>query len=107
MPDIIQQLKSAYISNPAEALSLMPEVIQQYDEGLINVLPCKVGDDVFTTRWNIKHSQYEVYAGKAKTVRYNAADGSVMISDGEFFRVFGESAFLTREAAEKALERET
>lgn len=67
------------------------------------VLPCKVGDEIFSFRWNAKIEEYEVYAGEIKNVRYDSADGSVMVSDGERFRVWGKHAFSTREEAEKAL----
>jgi len=46
MPDIIQRLKDAYAENPAKALELLPELFKQYDDGLIPVLPCKVGDSI-------------------------------------------------------------
>ena len=39
MPDIIQRLKDAYIANPASALNMLPELLKQYDDGLIIVLP--------------------------------------------------------------------
>lgn len=104
MPDIIQRLKDAYIENPAKALNLLPELFQQYDEGLIKVLPCKVGDKV-----------------TAKVLRpYNGHELSIQgeVTDIELvFRVqydsyrhvdflasdYGKTVF-PREAAEKALE---
>lgn len=74
-------------------------------EGRLVVLPCKVGDTIFTICWNIKNQKYEVCTGKVKNVRCDAADGSVMVSDGEHFRIWGKTVFLTREAAEKALDK--
>jgi len=47
MPNIIQQLRDTYSENPAKALEMLPELFQQYDEGLIPVLPCKVGDPIY------------------------------------------------------------
>ena len=72
-------------------------------DGLCVVLPCKVGDEIFSRRWSIKNERYEVQAGEAKAVRYDAEDGVVMVSDGEMFGMLGRDVFLTREAAEAAL----
>jgi len=66
-------------------------------------LPCKVGDEIFSFRWSINKQKHEVCAGKAKNVRYDSADSSVMVSDGELYRVWGKTVFLTREEAESAL----
>ncbi len=82
------------------------ELAKAKTEGRLVELPCKVGDTVFTFCWNIKNQKYEVCTGKVKNVRYDAADGSVMVSDGERFRFLGKTVFLTHEAAEKALEEQ-
>ncbi len=55
MPDIIQQIRDAYSENPAAALKLIPELIKQYENGLIVVLPCNAGDTVYT----IKESYFD------------------------------------------------
>lgn len=73
------------------------------EQGRLPVLPCKVGDTIFSFRWNAKIEEYEVYGSVIKNVRYDSADGSVMVSDGERFHVWGKRAFSTREEAEKAL----
>lgn len=73
------------------------------DENLCVVLPCKVGDNIFSFNWSIENQTYEVCAGKAKNVRYDAIDGSVMVSDGERYCVWGKTVFLTRVEAEAAL----
>lgn len=72
-------------------------------DGRLVVLPCKVGDVIFSHRWNIKNQKYEVHTGEVKNVRYDAADGSVSVSDGERYYYWGKTVFLTREAAEKAI----
>ncbi len=105
MPDILQTIRDTYAENPAAALNLLPTLFKQYDEGLIKVLPCKVGDKV-----------------TAKVLRpYNGHELSIQgeVTDIELvFRVqydsyrhvdflasdYGKTVF-PREAAEKALER--
>lgn len=72
-------------------------------EGQLVVLPCKVGDTVFFTRWSFKNGKREIHTGIVRNVRYDSCDGTVSISDGEKYCIFGKTVFLTREAAEKAL----
>ncbi|MGX8701532.1 hypothetical protein [Caproiciproducens sp.] len=93
MPDIIQTLRATYTENPAAALYLLPELFQQYGEGLIKVLPCKVGDTVYTT----------YISGSGLTREIVSLHFSIrMLND------IGKTVFLTRPEAEKALkERET
>ena len=74
-------------------------------EGRLVVLPCKVGDEIYSFKWSIKNNQYEVHTGKVKSVRYEAYDGTVTVSDGERYCVWGKTVFLTREEAEQAKER--
>jgi hypothetical protein len=49
MPDIIQQIREKLQSGEnAEVLhTLLPELFQQYDDGLIPVLPCGIGATVY------------------------------------------------------------
>jgi len=112
MPDIIQRLKDAYIQNPASALALLPELFKQYDEGLIKVLPCKVGTTVFKICSLVNGN---IIIVKGKIIDYSISNS---ISGEEFyfseesrfhdiwceFGCFGKTVFLTRGAAEKALE---
>jgi len=105
MPDIIQHLKDAYIANPASALNMLPELIRQYDEGLIKVLPCNVGDDLY---W-IDQTGVESFSVKCEK---NGAYGIVIRAngiyienrDGSVDKLNTTYAYVTREAAEKALE---
>ena len=54
MPDIIQFLRTALSEqDAAKVLRIANDVVQQYDEGLIKVLPCKVGDTVYHHWLNI------------------------------------------------------
>lgn len=103
MPDIIETLRDTYALNPAAALNMLPELFKQYDEGLIKVLPCKAGDTV-----------YKIIAGK---IHQRTVKGFIQIYNGEWFatlnrgnsvsfKSFGETVFLTREEAEKALNPE-
>lgn len=85
-------------------LAELQELAKAKADGRLVDLPCKVGDEIFSFRWNVKNEKYEVHTGKVKNVRYDSSDGIVMVSDGEMYRVFGKKVFLTREAAEKALQ---
>ena len=92
MPDIIQRLKSAYISNPAEALNMLPELFQRYDEGLIKVLPC--------------NTVYEIHEDQdcgSLDLFYWISSRPIELKD---IPLIGKTVFLTREAAKKALESE-
>lgn len=80
MPDIIQHLKDAYISNPAEALSLLPEVIQAVEEG------------------KIAESSGTVYEVERVYCRICQKDHCRIIE-----KQVGKDIYFTREAAEKAL----
>ena len=89
MPDLIQQIRDTYSTDKAAALNMLPELFQQYDEGLIKVLPCKVGDTIY---------------------RVNQIFGEYSISEEKFYDnnirfnwFFGKTVFLTREAAEATL----
>ena len=85
-----------------------PRLIADYliENGVV-VLPCKVGDTVFSREWSYKNERYEIRSGQANSVRYEASDGYVMVSDGIQYGIYGKTVFLTREEAEKALkERE-
>ena len=103
MPDIIQRIKDAYIANPASALALLSELFKQYDEGLIKVLPCKVGDKLY----RIFNGEIEEY--RVQNVLYESLFSRFKVFTIPYMCIywkdsFGKTVFLTREAAEKALE---
>lgn len=79
------------------------ELAKAEAEGRLVVLPCKVGDTVFFTRWSFKTVKHEIFTGVVKNVRYDSYDKTVSISNGEKYGYLGKTVFLTREAAEKAL----
>lgn len=81
----------------------LQEIADAERDGRLVVLPCKVGDTIFSHCWNIKNQKYDVCTGRVKDVRYDAADGCVMVTDGERYRVLGKTVFLTRAEAEAAL----
>jgi len=39
MPNLLQTLRDTYSVNPAAARNMLPELFQQYEDGLIKVLP--------------------------------------------------------------------
>lgn len=91
MSDIIKRLKDAYSENPAKALELLPELFKTADEGKIVVLPCGVGDTIYTT----------YISGSGLTREIVSLHFSIgMLND------IGKTVFLTNEAAEKALEEQ-
>jgi hypothetical protein len=112
MPDIIQRLRDTYAENPAAVFDKLQELFQQYDEGLIKMLPCKVGDTVYFD--DAKH--YQAPEDIEPRIREVEVDDITIANpywklnggDEEFLPDdFGKTVFLTREAAEKALERGT
>lgn len=91
------------VEEAMQALHRTAEYDKAQSERRLVVLPCEVGDDIFTKSWSIKNQKYEVFAGKVKNVRYDAIDGSVMVSDGEYYNEWGKDAFPSRQEAEAAL----
>lgn len=85
------------------AVEELAALVKARDEGRVVVLPCKVGDTMYSLVWNIKTEQYDVSSGEIKNVRYDSKDGIIMVSDGEYIRVLGNTVFLTRAGAEAAL----
>lgn len=93
------------------------------EQGLIVRLPCKVGDTVWVVTSPINVFGYDEYDGDAEYEVYESFLSSVSYyASGEQFRIyakvtnsfiaayfrecdFGESIFLTREDAEKKLEK--
>jgi len=73
------------------------------EQGRLVVLPYKVGDTVYSHLWDVKSEKYLVCIGEIKNVRYDSVDGSVTVSDGEYYRYLGRRCFLTRAEAEAAL----
>ncbi|SBV94176.1 hypothetical protein KL86CLO1_10478 [uncultured Eubacteriales bacterium] len=87
----------------SELTVALRNVVKAQQDGRLVVLPCKVGDEIFSFRWSIKNEKHEVTAGKVKNVRYDTADGIVTVSDGERYCIWGKTVFLTRSEAEAAL----
>lgn len=90
---------------------------QAEKEGRLMVLPCKVGDTVYTnidmSGWYMR-SKKRLYSAKVVFIGLNADDGmgggliNVKYDKGDYmnhfcFSDFGKTVFLTREEAEKAL----
>ena len=109
MSDIIQRLKDAYSENPAKALELLPELFKQYNNGLISVLPCKVGDTVYTV--TVVNDAIYTYTEKICKITFEEENILFWNSDKEenIFtyignnKSFGRILFATKEAAETAL----
>lgn len=105
MPNIIQQLKDANAEqNTAKILNLLPELFRAVDDGLIKVLPCKVGDTVFllccSKIYECEILEFTAYKHVITAKLYIRSDGRSTYSS---IIDFGKTVFLTREAAEKAL----
>lgn len=80
-------------------------------EGRLLVLPCKVGDTVYTIidgkiyEGEVYHISYSDYYGKVTSAVRTKID-FLTASIGAAFEDFGKTAFLTREEAEATLEQE-
>jgi hypothetical protein len=107
MPDILQTLRDTYAENPAAALNMLPDLFQAVDEGLIKVMPCKVGDKVY---W-VSHFGNGINQGAVLSIKISelGIDLEILNLNGaSIVKREYEKVFLTRAEAEKALkERET
>jgi hypothetical protein len=108
MNNIIEQLKDLYVTDKAACLNMLPKLFKKYDEGLIPVLPCKVGDKIYTTKCG-DISEVKVrtfFIGNPSYNRGETSQSIEMVRTTKFdipFENFGKTVFLTREEAEKAL----
>lgn len=117
--DIIQAIRAAYTENPAKALNMLPELFQQYDEGLIKVLPCKVGTTVYVDTRTFQYGEYNSrYHAEALVTSFAFGHRNFVklrifspyVNQWNIYKyplsAFGKTVFLTRPEAEKALESE-
>lgn len=111
-----------WLKDVAELLEELKSYKCLEEQGLLVRLPCKVGDTVWVVTSPINVFGYDEYDGDAEYEVYESFLSSVSYyASGEQFRIyakvtnsfivayfrecdFGESLFLTREAAEKKLE---
>ena len=121
MPDIIQQIREELeCGELANVLVLLPELFKQYDEGLIKVLPCKVGTKVYVDTHTFQYGEYNgrqhaealvtsFSFGHRNSVKLRIF--SPYINQNRIYKyplsAFEKTVFLTREEAEKAKECET
>ena len=96
--DLAPFTEDAMINLAAQALGVEPSRLRELavadKDGRVVVLPCKVGDTI----WRLKRT-FETYLDKSKP--YTEADGFLL---QDIWNV-GKNVFLTREEAEKALEK--
>lgn len=101
MSNLLQTLRDTYLTNPAAALNMLPELFKQYDEGLIKVLPCKVGELVYRVigdHIELKCiDRFEIFERNVAFCSDNT---------GIEFKKFGKTVFFTHKAAKKALDGE-
>lgn len=106
-----------------DVMNALAEYEDLEEQGLLVRLPCKVGDTVWVVTSPINVFGYDEYDGDAEYEVYESFLSSVSYyASGEQFRIyakvtnsfiaayfrecdFGESIFLTREDAEKKLEK--
>ena len=111
-PEEIVKMGMAYEDSKRYAARLEGR-IKAYGEGRIVVLPCKVGDELWTNisicgdRYRLSDRPYRVkvvFIGMGPETSFF----HIQYSNGRVFPVdkekFGKTVFLTREEAEKALE---
>jgi hypothetical protein len=123
MPDIIQQIREKLQSGEnAEVLhTLLPELFQQYDDGLIPVLPCKVGDTINQIWYSEADSKNIIASDTINRIAINSKGITLYsksfcpINTKEFELApienynnisYADYWIGTREAAEKALEKQ-
>ena len=96
------ELRSAIIDGiPSDRLEAICDAER---DGRCVALPCKVGDTVYCLNYNVKTEEREIAPSRVKYVRYDTEPkNNIYVSDGNFIRTLGVHAWLTREAAEKAL----
>lgn len=110
MPDIIQQIREKLQSGEnAEVLhTLLPELFKQYDDGLIPVLPCKVGEPVFRKgRFSdtvVSSAVHSIIINRfGITMKAETQHNCFSFNDDDT----GKTVFLSKEAAEKALKEQS
>jgi hypothetical protein len=112
MPNILSRLELAANTNPAEALKLLPELLRAVHEGTIIELPCKIGDTVYKIV-NLMNGKIIIVEGKMVEYSKDVVKEEFYFSEPTRYHdiwcdseYFGETVFLTREAAEERLESE-
>lgn len=122
-PEEVRGIKTAYdevqipyevVATGADAARVI-RLLDAEDEGRLLVLPCKVGDVVYY-HFQFKNKRILPFTRKAKVKRIyckrNSFDVDVELMDAKESGImktlhaddFGKTVFLTREAADKALE---
>ncbi len=103
--DVAEMVEETFRKHFGVTLVGLRELAEADKDGRLVVLPCKVGD----TLWNIKAVFFFYPDPKEETVdRFAVSDDGVsaICRSGYKFRIerIGKTVFLTREAAEAALE---
>lgn len=103
MSDILQRICDAYARNPAEALKLLPELMDAKGKTVFET-PCAIGTTVYNiTWWDTVTESVKVHG---KTYSRQIQKHKVSKSKFSWFDIenFRKTVFLTRPEAEKALE---
>ena len=111
MNDIIRRIRDTYAENPVKAIKLLPELFQQYDDGVIPLLPCEVGDPVYyfwadddKPKIEMEHIFEFCVGEKGLYISTDPYDGFLCyVSEIGKKTEIGRIVCLSREAAEKAL----
>ena len=123
MNNLLQTLRNTYLTNPAAALNLLPELFKAADEGLIIELPCKLGDTMYSVIdkeihkcefWGIQKyhgtgGNIIMYLSLTPPIEHSWAWQSSKSYESliqKSISSLGKTVFLTREAAEEKLEGE-
>lgn len=106
MPNIIETMRDTYAIDKAAALNMLPELFRQYEDGLIPVLPCKIGDTVWSAAWSDEPEPYSVkyydFADTSEQLFHALNEDETQWEDFSS-KDFGKTVFLTRAEAEEAL----
>lgn len=111
MPNIIETLRDTYATDKAAALNMLPELFRQHEDGLIQVLPCKVGNKcyILTPSYSTVSQMLGIIPAGTEIAEMDVwsigiRNGSIWITDGDRYSgAFGKNVFLTRVEAEQAL----
>lgn len=103
MPNIIETLRDTYATDKAKFLTDAQELFRQFEDGLIVVLPCKVGDTVYVH--GLMRTIHPAYVSDVSpnTKKIVFVYKSTQLKDYALFDSFGKTVFLTQAEAEQAL----
>lgn len=102
MPKIIDKLRATYLTNPAAALNMLPELFQAEEDGLIIEQPYKPGKELFWIDEYANPHEIKTMYFVSMFAGYYFGIGDMKLNNF----IISSAVYETREAAEKRLESE-